>query len=510
MGASDMLGHRLRDGSLPSPSRSRHAHVAIVGAGVSGLSAAWILARAGIDDFAVLELEPEAGGNARAGQNAISAYPWGAHYLPIPTMESRATREMLAEFGILQGDPGALRPRYEERHLCHAPHERLYIKGLWQDGLLPHVGASQRDLDQFRRFEDLVRSYKARRDKQGRKAFAIPMALSSRDPELLALDRISLRDFLLAQKLDSIPLHWYADYSCRDDYGCTAAETSAWAGLHYFACRDGEAANAETGSVLTWPEGNAWITRRLEEKTGARLQTGAAVFRVEEKRHGVELDIFHVHENISERLTVDYVIWAAPLFALPRVLQACPADLSTAIGHLKHAPWLTANLTLRAAPANPSYGAPLAWDNVLYGTQSLGYVVATHQHLRASPGPTVLTYYRSLAEENPASARQRLLHTPWRIWADNILRELSAPHPDLPGLVQRIDIWRNGHAMVRPEVGLIWGEARARLLQPGHRLHLAHADLSGFSLFEEAQYHGVAAAERVLKSLGVRHASLQL
>jgi len=514
LGVSSSLGHQLRDGKFPAPNSNRRVHIAIVGAGVAGLSAAWALARAGVEDFTVLELEKEPGGNSRAGHNAFTTYPWGAHYLPIPTQESVAVRAMLAEFGVLQGDPRDPRPRYDELQLCHAPQERLYINGLWQDGLMPHTGASRSDLDQFHRFENLMQSYKHRRDAQGRKAFAIPMALSSRDPDLLALDRISFRDFLLAQGLDSQPLHWYADYSCRDDYGSTAALTSAWAGLHYFCCRDGEAANASPGSVLTWPEGNAWLTRRLAERAGSRLQTGAVVFHVEEKRNGVEMDVYHAGENRSERISADHVIWASPLFALPRIQPDCPPGLVIAIGQLSHAPWLTANLTLGALPENASPGmvipggAPLSWDNVLYGTASLGYVVATHQHLRVTPAPTVLTYYRALSEDKPADGRQRLLQTPWRTWAEDIMRELSVPHPDLPKLVQRIDIWRNGHAMVRPTTGFIWGKARERLLQPGRRLHLAHADLSGFSVFEEAQYRGVLAAERVMRALSVRYSSL--
>lgn len=514
LGVSRTLGHQLRDGGFPAPDSKRRIHIAIAGAGVSGLSAAWAFARAGLEDFTVLELEQEAGGNSRAGRNSITAYPWGAHYLPIPTQESVAVRAMLAEFGVLRGDPAGPRPRYDELQLCHAPQERLYINGIWQEGLMPHTGASRNDLEQFSRFEDLMQSYKQRRDAQGRKAFAIPMAFSSRDPDLLALDRISFREYLLAQGLDSHFLHWYADYSCRDDYGTTAAQTSAWAGLHYFCCRDGEASNASPGSVLTWPEGNAWLTRRLAERAGSRLQTGAVVFRVEEKRDRVEMDVYHRGENRSERISADHVIWASPLFTLPRIQPDCPVDLVAAIGQLSHAPWLTANLTLHGMPARSSPGmviaggAPLSWDNVLYRTSSQGYVVATHQQMQVISNSTVLTYYRALADDQPASGRQRLLNTPWRVWAEDIMRELSVPHPDLPELVQRIDIWRNGHAMVRPTVGFVWGKARERILQPGRRLHLAHADLSGYSVFEEAQYRGILAAERVMRALSVKHSSL--
>ena len=73
------LGHRLRDGALPSVGATRRCGILIVGAGISGLSAAWWLARSGRDDFTILGLEAETGGNSRGGQGPQLAYPWGAH-----------------------------------------------------------------------------------------------------------------------------------------------------------------------------------------------------------------------------------------------------------------------------------------------------------------------------------------------------------------------------------------------------------------------------------------------
>jgi hypothetical protein len=57
---------------------------------------------------------------------------------------------------------------------------------------------------------------------------------------------------------------------------------------------------------------------------------------------------------------------------------------------------------------------------------------------------------------------------------------------------------RLGHAMVRPTVGFLSSEARrsASWVPPG--IHLAHSDISGLSLFEEAQYRGATAADAVL------------
>jgi hypothetical protein len=38
--------------------------------------------------------------------------------------------------------------------------------------------------------------------------------------------------------------------------------------------------------------------------------------------------------------------------------------------------------------------------------------------------------------------------------------------------------------------------------RPFGRIHFAHSDLSGFSIFEEAQDPGVTAAQQVLDALG--------
>ena len=86
-GADVARGHRLRNGDFPAPTRTETSDIVIAGGGVAGLSAAWRLVEAGFDRFRLLELEDETGGNARAGRNAVSAYPLGAHYLPVPNRE---------------------------------------------------------------------------------------------------------------------------------------------------------------------------------------------------------------------------------------------------------------------------------------------------------------------------------------------------------------------------------------------------------------------------------------
>ena len=509
-GANDNLGHRLRKPDFPAPGETRHVSVAIVGGGIGGLSAAWKLARSGVEDFLLLEMEGEAGGNSRAGKNAVSDYPLGAHYLPLPPREARATRQLLAELGVLQGDPDAAHPVYDERYLCHAPQERLYSNGYWQEGLWPTLGVPAAERAQYARFQDSVAELRQRRDASGRRAFALPLALSSSDPELLALDRITMHDWLLQEGYTAPGLFWLVDYACRDDYGTAAAQTSAWAGLHYFACRDGE------GQVLTAPEGNAWLARGLGRASVGRVQADALVFRVEQKRKESIVDVYLASENRSIRIIARELIWAAPLFLIPHVFVSPRPKWLAAIQGAEYAPWVVANLTLSAAPSTRA-GQPLAWDNVLHDSAALGYVVATHQQLRYAPGPTVITWYRSLHEESPSRtlpagdpasrvSKGRVL-AGREAWAEAALADLSKPHPEIRELTTQVDVHRHAHAMIRPLPGRLWGGSRSSFETGRAGIQFAHADVSGLSLFEEANFRGVLAAERTMHRLGLHYAS---
>lgn len=506
LGGSFGRGHRLRSADLPAPGETRQVAVLVVGAGVGGLSAAWKLQRSGLDDFIVLDLEDQAGGNARSGHNAVSAFPWGAHYLPVPTRESRAVRELLAASGALLGDPLDPRPQYDERLLCHAPQERVHADGVWQEGLIPALGMPAAERAQIDRFHARMAEFRVARDAEGRRAFAIPLRLSSPAPEWRALDQITMATWMRDQGFDAPRLRWYVDYCCSDDYGSSAGETSAWAGIHYFASRDGEAANAGSDAVLTAPEGNAWLVEALRKPLGDRLRTGALAFRLHQEARRVGVEVWQAGDQRSVRYLAEHVVWAAPLFVLAHVAEDLPPVIRALAGRGAYAPWLVANLTLASAPAEGT-GVPMAWDNVLYQSPGLGYVVATHQQLALRPAATVLTYYRTFAGLDPAQVRAGLLQRSREAWAEEILAELGRAHPDLADLTRTLDVFRHGHAMIRPRPGTIWDPDRLALSTGWGRVHFAHADLSGVSIFEEANHHGVAAAEAILARQGLRFTS---
>src|SRR5262245_42247880 len=420
LGPSQNVGHLLRGNQIPRPSSERKVPVIIVGGGMAGLSAGWKLKKAGFNDFEILELEPECGGNSRFGENQITAYPWGAHYVPLPTRESRAVRELFTDLGIIEGFNPRGEPIYEETYLCFSPQERLYRYGRWQEGLLPLLAVTKKDLEQYVRFRDLMATYRTRRGQDGRKAFAIPMEFSSRDHEFLELDRISMREFLLLKGLDSAPLHWYVNYACRDDYGTEYSEVSAWAGTHYFASRGNDAdTEIENSTVLRWPEGNGWLVKKLKGQLEKQIRPNSLVFHLESKVPSAFVDYFDVCSQQSTRVTAQQVILACPRQFGPHLLPDS-ADAARGADAFEYAPWMVANLSLREFPTERT-GVPLAWDNVLYDSPSLGYVVATHQSLRTHLQETVFTYYYPLTASPSREKRTRLLQTDWRSWRQVVL-----------------------------------------------------------------------------------------
>lgn len=492
MGPSMALGHRLRDGGWPRATAFEEADVVVVGGGIAGLAAAGELVRAGLRRVVLVELEPEVGGNSAWGSSTVASYPWGAHYVPLPGPEAVEVAALFEELGVIVGRDGAGRAIYRDEYLCHDPHERLFLHGRWQDGIIPQVGVGGDGQAEIDRFLGRMEALRESRGNDGRPLFAIPVDRSSRDPQWLALDSVGFGAWLDAEGFRGPALRWYLDYCCRDDFGLPAAQVSAWAGIHYFAARDGEGANATRGSVLTWPEGNGWLAARLRERVGVeRIRSGVGVGAVVESAGRVE-----VHGLDASGVAVGWrarrVVLAVPQFVAARMLGGAGGERGRGA---VYPPWLVANLHVERLPRGR--GVEPAWDNVLYGGRGLGYVTATHQVLGRADGPSVLTYYLPLDHATPAVARAEAAGLSWERAVEWVLGDLGRAHRDLRDLTLRMDVRIWGHGMIAPVPGFVWGGSRAAWAEPVGRIHFAHSDLSGMSLFEEAYTRGVTEARRV-------------
>jgi len=509
IGASVAIGHRLRDGFRPIPAADRwqDTGVVIVGGGVAGLSAAWRLRRAGFDDFVLLELEPAPGGTSQSAELGGIRCPWGAHYLPAPLKENRALILLLDELGILEGKGADDEPIVAEQFLCRDPQERLFIDGAWQEGLRPAAGQRAVDQRDWDAFQAQIDHWVAWRDARGRRAFAIPQATCSDDAEVTALDRVSMAEWLLQNHLTSPRLRWYVDYACRDDFGLTAEQTSAWAGLFYFASRM-PSPGAEAQPLITWPEGNGRLVEHLRVPIADRIRLGCAVSEIiplAAETPGA--DVVAISHNGIDVLGfhAQHVAFCAPHFLAGHLIRGFKEQRGTDAAEFHYGSWLVANLLVSDRPTEP--GFPLAWDNVFYNSPSLGYVTATHQH-GIDRGPTVFTWYYPFCDDSPRAARERLLSLDWKDCAEIVLADLEQAHPDIRELVVRLDVMRWGHAMIRPRPGFLWGDARTRESRPFGRVQFANTDLSGAALFEEAFYHGIRAAEEILRIRRTKFESL--
>jgi hypothetical protein len=501
MSGADMArGHRLRDGKFPVPTREEQTGVLIIGGGVAGLAAGWTLAEAGYDNFTLIELEDETGGNARSGKNAVSAYPLGAHYLPVPNREAKALRHMLSKFGMIIGADADGAPIYDPYQLCSDMAERILWQGKWHEGLIPTTGLSVTDKIDLAAFDAAIAGFAKAVGRDGKPAFTLPIAYSSSDPVFTALDRQSFAAWLDAQGWHAPVLRAHLRYGCRDDYGCEPEHVSAWVGIHYFAGRRGWAAGGAGDNQLTWPEGNARLTRTMAVRISDRIESGRIAFAVTPQNDGVVVDSFDVGTKQNVRTYAKAAVLALPHFIAARIAP----DMSAK--GFSYAPWLVANVTVDRLPKGN--GVKLAWDNVPFASESLGYVVATHQTLASAPPASVLTWYMPLSRQTPAVARKLLIERPPAEWRRIVADDLLRMNPDLKGAIRSIDLWQWGHAMVRPEPGFVWGTAPAARASAKPPLFLAHSDMSGLSLFEEAHYRGVDAAEGAMRMLNHTHESL--
>ncbi len=494
------LGHRLRDQKPPTLSEEQweRVGVVIVGGGVAGLAAARRLRARDYHDFVLLELEGAPGGTARSGHGAVSAFPWGAHYITAPMRENVDLLDFLAQCGLVEGRDASGEPVFREEFLCREPQERVFADGEWEDGLYRHEGQSDLDRADFARFKTVIGTYAARRDARGRRAFAVPTASGAEDADLRELDRTSMADWLRKEGLRSPRLLWLVDYACRDDFGARLSQTSAWAGIHYFASRL-VTAERDPQPVLTWPDGNGWLVGRLFEEVRGHVRLGLAAADVHSTGSDVEVVAIGAPPRAAG-FRARRVIFAAPQFvarvAVRPYRDAPPPHLAA----FEYGAWMVANITLSRRPRDRRGKQPMAWDNVLEDSPSLGYVVATHQSGR-DHGPTVLTYYYPLCDDDPRAGRQRLFAAGRDEWADVALADLERAHPDIRSVATRVDVARWGHAMVRPRPGFFFGGAREAAAKAFSGVHFANTDLSGVALFEEAFYHGVRAADEVLAAI---------
>lgn len=494
-GANSKTGHLLRENRFPLPTHTEELNTLIVGGGIAGLSAARWLKKNNFSDFKLFELDTAIGGNSKGGKNAISNYPFAAHYLPIPNEKYKELIEFLHEHEIITGFDDKGLPIYNEYYICFEPHERFWFRGKWQDALPPKIGLSKEEEEELIRFLKTTETYKQALGNDNLPAFTIPLELSSKDELFMQLDNITIADYLKRENYKSNFLVWYINYCCKDDFGSSIHDTSAWAAFHYFACRNGKASNATSIDVLTWPEGNHFLTKKLEHNLKEHIFIQQLTYKVEKENNKWNCYVYDVQKNTSTKYVCNQVIMATPQFVNKRILAF---ETGVDWNSFTYYPWIVANVSLKNKK-ELNGGQDLAWDNVLYNSKSLGYVNACHQNFDQHSDKTVLTYYYNFSEQLAKTERENIYQNNELYWQKFIVEDLKKVHPKIEELIIDIEVNVLGHGMISPTKNFRNNPSRKILENGLENLFFAHSDISGISIFEQAFHRGITAANQVLK-----------
>lgn len=496
-GLSPNVAHHIRDTQAQKPTVFKQADIVIVGAGVSGLSAARHLYQNGVKDFIFLEAESRKGGNACWGENDLSAYPWGAHYLPILTKESDFLKPLLEEANAITGYDQNGRPFYNKDYLLSEPKERMLIHGQWQNGFVPDVGVPDEDKKQIQRFFEFMHTYMVKTDSDGRFVFSLPVAKSSQDKLYLSLDKMTMKQFLEQHQFNSAYLQWYVDYCCRDDYGAGIEHVSAWAGVHYFAARRQASANAGEDAILTWPQGNGFLVEQMAKPFKDKFYYNHLVHGITPTNEGVEIVGVNANDHQLFGVKAKQVILALPSYIIKKLLKPnVPSRYQQLKSNLNYSPWIVANVRLDTTMLRQD--TPLAWDNISFDNRSVGYVHAKHQTKR-NKRESVVTYYRPMDDMMPSLSRQYMVSRSTEQWQQYVLNDLESMHTGISEAINDIQLRLLGHAMIRPEPGVITQLLALQNNRSDGPFYYCHTDMSGVSLFEEAFWQGLQTAKVVIK-----------
>lgn len=474
------------------PQVEERVPLVVVGGGIAGLTAAWLL-RA----FApvVLELAPRFGGNSRGESWRGIDYAIGAAYFMGPD-EGSPIATLLAELGL------AGSPRVKQTE------DPVVIAGRREDHFWEAGGAGMPQVARLaRHFRDVL-------NEEGGQVFPeVPVLDASQRPHIDALDRISFKRYL--EDVAGGPLHPHVaaviEHYCWSSLGASMAELSAAAGLNFYA--------AEFGDVCVLPGGNAAVAERLLARLAGELpathfRPSSLVLDLTVGDDGAVVTYLD-RAGALHAIHARAVVMACPKFAAAKVVRDLDPARLAAIAKLQYRAYLVANVLLRRPIADDFYDLFLAGDAT--GDLASVEAAATRQGVtdivlgtwaRPHRERAVLTLYQALPyeggraalyEDNAfAAAGSHLEH---QLEAE-ILPLVGARGEDMLDL--RIARW--GHPLPVAATGLIADHTVDVMRAPfRERVFFVQQDNWALPAFETAVTEALAFApgvERVLRAAG--------
>lgn len=422
-------GHLMFESQQWPRKKAESVPLIIAGGGVAGLAAAGKYRE---ENFRLFELSDRFGGTAASQPFQGIDICQGAHYdLDYPEYYGEDVFRLLEQIKAIEYQPWKKSWSFVDRqHLIPSTRrQQCFQYGKIRADVIPEG-------PQKERFLEIIAPYLGE--------MKLPTRLIN--PELKYLDQQAFVEFLAKEMEVDDTFKRYLDYHMMDDYGGTADQVSALAGIHYFMCRP---YYREPVSLFSPPMGNDYFVRKMIAQLDAtQLLKKHLVSKIEKSGAGFSVEVLNIEKQVAEVYQADRVVYAGQKHALKYVF---PEEYEL-FSNNNYAPWMVVNLITGQQPDQFGY-----WQNEYLGEDPsfLGFIDSSVQDRGSLNNNRVLTAYYCLKPED-RKVLKTIPENKERIVSQTLERIEEFLGTKLS--VKQAFIKVMGHAMPIPEPGYLFQE----------------------------------------------------